>query len=56
MPNWELYRLFYLKKSERNSCSTETVHILPHVGKAKMRLRVGSLFSFSKNCLCFSAI
>ena len=27
------------KKLERNNCSTETVHILPHHCKAKMRLR-----------------
>ena len=36
------------KKSERNGCSTKTVHIWPYVGKAKMRL-IGS--SFLKNCL-----
>ena len=32
-----------------NGCTTETVHIWPLVGKAKMRLRNGTLFQFSKN-------
>ena len=35
------------KKSERIGCSTETVHIWPHVGKAEMRL---SGRSFLNNC------
>ena len=39
-----------------NGCSTETVHIWPHVGKAKMCLRGGSFFRFSKICLHFSAV
>ena len=35
-----------MKKSERNGCSNETIHIWPHVGKAKMHLRVSIVSDF----------
>ena len=38
-------------------CSiSETKHFWPHVGKAKMCLRGGGFFQFSKICLHFSAV
>ena len=36
-----------------NDCTSVCVHFWPHVGKAKMCLRGGSLFQFSKICLHF---
>ena len=44
----------YLPK--RNICNSETAHIWPHVGKAKMCLSDGRFFQFSKICLHFSAV
>ena len=41
------------KKSDRNGCSIETVHIWPHVGKAKTSFQGGSFFHFQKNFYIF---
>ena len=47
-PKQELYILTTghsdWKITKVNRCSSETVHIWPYVGNAKMRLRGGSLF------------
>ena len=43
------------KKLERNDCSSDTVHILPQVGKAETNLKGGRVFfHFSRICLHFS--
>ena len=39
-----VYRVFHLIVTKVNGCNTETVHIWPIVGKAKMCLRGGRLF------------
>ena len=39
-----------------NGCNSETKHFWPCFVKAKMRLRGGSFFQFSKICLHFSAV
>ena len=40
------------KKLERNDCSSDTVHILPQVGKAETNLKGGRVFfHFSRICL-----
>ena len=44
------------KKSKRNGCRSETVHILPCVSKAKMRLRGSTFFQLSKIWLHISAV
>ena len=44
------------KQSEKNGCSTEKLHILPNVGKAKTRLRGGSFFYFQKFGYIFSCM
>ena len=49
-------RCFDYILSKVNGCSTETVHFRTYVGKAKMHLRGGSFFQFSKICLHFSAV
>ena len=49
------YRVFIWKKPEKKWCSTETMKILPHVGKAKLRLRGVSFFNF-KTLFNFPAV
>ena len=47
---------FIWKKIKVMSCNFLSIHIWPYVSKAKMCLRVGILFQFSKICLHFSAV
>ena len=47
---------FIWKVEISNGCSSVMVHIWPNVGKAKMCLRGGRFFQFSKICLHFSAV
>ena len=45
--NSDFTRSPFVKKWDRNDCTTEKVNIWPHDGKAKMCLRDGSYF---ENC------
>ena len=38
------HKMYVKEKSDRNDCGTETIHISPYVGKAKMRLGGNSSF------------
>ena len=44
------------KVATSNGCNSKSMHFWPYVGKAKMGLRSGSFFQFSKICLNFSAV
>ena len=50
------YRVFRLKIIKRKWLQTEIMYFWPYVGKAKMRLRAGSVFNFWRFFLYFSVV